>query len=158
MRRRLRETEGVRLTTFTDYSLRVLLYVATAPEGRANIAEIAKKYGVSEHHIVKVVHLLGKEQLLSNTRGRGGGLRLGRNAAAINVGHVVRLTEEPSVLAECFAPGGACVITGACRLATVLDAAHKAFYEVLDGFSLADLIARPQRMTQILHHSPGHTQ
>ena len=148
----------MRLTTFTDYSLRVLLYVATAPEGRANIAEIAQKYGVSEHHIVKVVHLLGKEGLLVNTRGRGGGLRLARAPREINVGHVVRITEEPSVLAECFAPAGTCVITGACRLATVLDEAHKAFYEVLDGFSLADLTARSPRMTQILHRSPGQTQ
>jgi Rrf2 family nitric oxide-sensitive transcriptional repressor len=148
----------VRLTTFTDYSLRVLLYVATAPEGRGNIAEIAKKYGVSEHHIVKVVHLLGKEGLLLNTRGRGGGLRLAHPPREINVGHVVRITEEPSVLVECFAPGGNCVIAGACRLASALDQAHKAFYEVLDGFSLADLITRPQRMTQILHHSTGPTQ
>jgi Rrf2 family nitric oxide-sensitive transcriptional repressor len=146
----------VRLTTFTDYSLRVLLYVAIAPEGRANIAEIAKKYRVSEHHIVKVAHLLGKEGLLLNTRGRGGGLRLARPPREINVGQVVRITEEPSVLAECFAPAGTCVIAGACRLATVLGEAHRAFYEVLDGFTLADLVSRPQRMTQILHLSPGH--
>jgi len=98
----------VRLTTFTDYSLRVLLYVATAPDGRANIAEIAKKYRVSEHHIVKVVHLLGKEGLLVNTRGRGGGLRLSRAPREINVGQVVRITEEPSVLAECFDAAGKC--------------------------------------------------
>ena len=148
----------MRLTTFTDYSLRVLLYVATAPEGRANIAEIARKYGVSEHHIVKVVHLLGKEGLLVNTRGRGGGLRLSRAPREINVGQVVRITEEPSVLAECFDAAGKCAITGACRLAVVLREAHDAFYEVLDGFTLADLLARPQRMTQILHHSPGQTQ
>jgi Rrf2 family nitric oxide-sensitive transcriptional repressor len=141
----------VRLTTFTDYSLRVLLYVATAPDGRANIAEIAKKYRVSEHHIVKVVHLLGKEGLLVNTRGRGGGLRLARAAREINVGQVVRITEEPSVLAECFDAAGNCVITGACRLAGVLRQAHAAFYEVLDGFTLADLLARPQPMTRILH-------
>src|SRR5689334_15799529 len=82
--------EAMRLTTFTDYALRVLLYIATAPEGRANIAEIAAKYRVSEHHIVKVVHLLGKEGLLVNTRGRGGGIRLARAPRDINVGHVVR--------------------------------------------------------------------
>ena len=148
----------MRLTTFTDYSLRVLLYVATAPGGRANIAEIAQKYRVSEHHIVKVVHQLGKEGLLSNTRGRGGGLRLARPAREINVGQVVRITEEPSVLAECFSAGGNCVITDACRLATILSRAHAAFYEVLDGFTLADLVARPQRMTQILHYPSECTQ
>ena len=141
----------MRLTTFTDYSLRVLLYVATAPGGRANIAEIAQKYRVSEHHLVKVVHLLGKQGLLSNTRGRGGGLRLARAPRDINVGQVVRLTEEPSELVECFAPLGNCVITNACRLAGIIDKAHKAFYEVLDGFTLEDLLIHPQRMTRILH-------
>ena len=141
----------MRLTTFTDYSLRVLLYVAIAPEGRANIAEIARKYRVSEHHIVKVVHLLGKEGLLVNTRGRGGGLRLARPPREINVGQVVRITEEPSVLAECFTSGGNCVIDGACRLAGVLAQAHRAFYEVLDGFTLEDLVAKPQRIFRMLH-------
>ena len=143
----------MRLTTFTDYSLRVLLYIATAPEGRANIAEIATKYGVSEHHLVKVVHLLGKEGLLANTRGRGGGLRLARAPESINVGHVVRLTEEPSVLVECFDPTGKCAIAPACRLAGILARAHRAFYEVLDGFTLADLVARPQRLARILHQT-----
>ena len=143
----------MRMTTFTDYSLRVLLYVATAPGGRANIAEIAGKYGVSEHHLVKVVHILGKEGLLLNTRGRGGGLRLARAARDINVGQVVRVTEGPAMLAECFGADGQCAITGACRLAGVLREAHDAFYEVLDGFTLADLVLRPQRITQILHLS-----
>jgi Rrf2 family nitric oxide-sensitive transcriptional repressor len=141
----------MRLTTFTDYALRVLLYVATAPEGRANIAEIARKYRVSEHHIVKVVHLLGKEGLLVNTRGRGGGITLARPAAAINIGHVVRVTEEPSVLVECFDPSGKCAISSACRLAGVLEKAHRAFYEVLDGFTLADLVASPRQIVRLLH-------
>ena len=141
----------MRLTTFTDYSLRVLLYVATAPEGRATIAEIAKKYRVSEHHIVKVVHLLGKQGLLANTRGRGGGVRLALAPREINVGRVVRITEEPSELVECFAPAGNCAISTACRLAGIIDRAHRAFYEVLDGFTLDDLLLHPQRMTRILH-------
>jgi Rrf2 family nitric oxide-sensitive transcriptional repressor len=142
----------MRLTTFSDYALRVLLFVATAPEGRARIADIASTYRISEHHLVKVVHHLGKEGLLANTRGRGGGLRLARPARQINVGHVVRTAEEPSVLVECFAPGGNCKITGSCRLAGALQKAHDAFYEVLDGFTLEDLLVRPQRMTQILHY------
>jgi Rrf2 family nitric oxide-sensitive transcriptional repressor len=145
----------VRLTTFTDYALRVLLYVATAPEGRGRIADIAKTYRISEHHLVKVVHYLGKEGLLSNSRGRGGGLRLARPAREINVGHVVRVAERPSALVECFDPSGSCAITNACGLARVLSRAHDAFYEVLDGYTLEDLLARPQRMTQILHHPSG---
>jgi Rrf2 family nitric oxide-sensitive transcriptional repressor len=142
----------MRLTTFSDYALRVLLFLATAPEGRGRIADIASAYRISEHHLVKVVHHLGKEGLLANTRGRGGGLRLARPASQINVGHVVRTAEEPSVLVECFASGGNCAITGSCRLAGALQKAHDAFYEVLDGFTLEDLLVRPQRMTQILHY------
>lgn len=147
----------MRLTTFTDYSLRVLLYVATAPEGRANIAEIARKYGVSEHHIVKVVHLLGKQGLLLNTRGRGGGLRLARAPAMIGIGEVVRITEEPSVLVECFSPAGKCVISDSCRLAGILQEAHEAFYEVLDSFTLAHLLERPQRISHVLHFHDART-
>ena len=147
----------MRLTTFTDYALRVLLYVATAPDGRARIADIARTYDVSEHHLVTVVHYLGKEGLLVNTRGRGGGLRLSRPAKAINVGHVVRVAERPAPLVECFDPQGRCAITNACGLANVLGRAHDAFYEVLDGYTLEDLLARPQRMTQILHFSEHPT-
>ena len=145
----------MRLTTFTDYALRVLLFVATAPEGRARIADIARTYRISEHHLVKVVHYLGKEGLLSNSRGRGGGLRLARPAGEINVGHVVRVAERPTALVECFSPDGDCAITNACRLAVALQKAHDSFYEVLDGYTLEDLLRRPQRMTRILH--PTHS-
>ena len=140
----------MRLTTFTDYALRVLLHVATAPEGRSTIAQIARTYGISEHHLVKVVHLLGKEGLLLNMRGRGGGLRLAKPAHAIGVGDVVRATEEPSALAECFQPDGQCVIAGRCRLARVLAEAHAGFYEVLDRYTVQDLAANP-RTKAILH-------
>jgi Rrf2 family nitric oxide-sensitive transcriptional repressor len=128
--------------------------VATAPEGRSTIGEIARTYGISEHHLVKVVHLLGRKKLLINTRGRGGGLELAKPARAIGVGQVVRATEEPSVLAECFKPEGECAITGHCRLARVLGEAHAAFYEVLDRYTLQDLVANP-RMRIILHR-PSH--
>ena len=141
----------MRLTTFTDYSLRVLLFLASAPEGRGTIADVARTYRISENHVVKVVHRLGKHGLLANARGRGGGLRLARAPELINVGQVVRATEEPSLLVECFSAEGGCAITGACRLAGVLAKAHAAFYKVLDGFTLADLLERPRRLTHILH-------
>lgn len=136
----------MRLTTFTDYGLRVLIYVAAAPEGHATIGEIARAYDISENHLVKVVHLLGREGFLVNTRGRGGGLRLAQAPRAINVGQVIRATEGPDVPAECFDPAAdRCALTGVCRLAGVLARAMEAFHEVLDGVTLEDLLAnRPQ--------------
>jgi Rrf2 family nitric oxide-sensitive transcriptional repressor len=143
----------MKLTTFTDYSLRVLIYVATARDGRATIAEVARAYGVSEHHLVKVVHLLGREGLLLNTRGRGGGLALARAAREINVGAMVRLTEGRDIPAECFREDGHCGIARVCRLARVLDEAVAAFYRVLDGYTLADLVENRRALVAILHRA-----
>lgn len=144
----------MKITTFTDYSLRVLIYVATAPRGRATIAEVSQAYGVSEHHLVKVVHLLGRAGFLANTRGRGGGLSLAKPAHEIRVGDVVRATEGDGMPVDCDDPvRGRCAIAGACRLAGVLDQAMAAFRAVLDRFTLADLVQGPQRerMRVILH-------
>lgn len=143
----------MRMTTFTDYSLRVLLYVAAAPEGRATIAEIAAAYGVSENHLVKVVHFLGKHELLVNTRGRGGGLRLARAAQKINVGEVVRLAEAGDRPAECFDKhSNECVLAGSCRLQRILGDALGAFYGTLDRYTLADLRIT-ERKVQVLFHA-----
>jgi Rrf2 family nitric oxide-sensitive transcriptional repressor len=144
----------MRLTAFTDYSLRVLVHVATAPEGRTTIAEVARAFRISEHHLVKVAHLLGREGFLVNTRGRGGGLALARNASDINVGALVRMTEGGDAPAECFREDGACVIAPACRLAGVLQEALDAFYAVLDRYTLADLVANRRRLAAILHFVP----
>jgi len=142
----------MRLTTFTDYSLRVLVYAATAPEGRVTIAEVAKAFGISQHHLVKVVHLLGRLGLLENTRGRNGGFKLARAPADINVGAVLRATEGDAVPAECFhADGGSCPITGACRLQKALHEAVEAFHAVLDRYTLADLVANRRTLVGILH-------
>ena len=146
----------MRFTTFTDYSLRVLIHVATAPEGRTTIAEIARAFDISEHHLVKVVHLLGREGFLVNTRGRGGGLRLARAPRAINVGQVVRATEGDAMPAECFGEeGGHCAIARVCRLAGVLAQAVDAFYGVLDRYTLADLVANRAPVVAILHRQPA---
>ena len=142
----------MRLTQFTDYSLRVLLLVATSPRGQANVGEVARTFGISSHHLVKVVRLLGQEGLLANTRGRGGGLRLALLPSAINLGRVVRATEGESRLAECFEPHSSlCAITGACRLSGVLRDALDAFYRVLDAHTLQDLVERPAELVAILH-------
>jgi Rrf2 family nitric oxide-sensitive transcriptional repressor len=135
----------VRLTTFTDYSLRTLMYLAAQPQRRATIAEIAGAFDISEHHLTKVVHLLGKCGWLANVRGKGGGLSLAMDADAIGVGDVVRRTEGAALPAECFSEeGGHCAIAPVCRLRKALGEAVDAFYAALDRYTLAD-IARNQR-------------
>jgi len=136
----------MKLSAFTDYSLRVLMYLARSPEGRGTIAGIANAFDISEHHLVKVVHFLGREGLLANTRGRGGGVRLARPARDINVGRVVRLAEERDLPAECFDHRtNTCVLAGGCRLQDILGEALHGFYAVLDRYTLADLGLRPQK-------------
>jgi Rrf2 family nitric oxide-sensitive transcriptional repressor len=145
----------MRLTTFTDYSLRVLIFLAAAPGTRATIAEVAGAFGISEHHLVKVVHLLGKEGILINTRGRGGGLQLARPASAINVGRVVRLTEHADLPAECFdAESNTCALVGVCRMQRVLREAVDGFYGALDKYTLEDLRVTPQKLSSVLHWQP----
>ena len=144
----------MRLTAFSDYSLRALMFVATAPGGRATIAEVAQAFDVSEHHLVKVVHLLGREGFLLNTRGRGGGLRLARPASQINLGVVVRLTEGGDFPAECFQAESRCAIAAVCRLSGALAKAVEAFYGVLEGYTLEDLVANRRGVVAILHPFP----
>jgi Rrf2 family transcriptional regulator, nitric oxide-sensitive transcriptional repressor len=146
----------VRLTAFTDYSLRMLIYLAAAPEGRATVPEVARAFGISTHHLVKVAHGLGKHGILTNTRGRGGGLKLALPADRINVGRVVRITEGEARPAECFEPGGShCLLAGSCNLEGVLREAVVRFYSVLDQYSLADLVTHRQQLAKIMMwHAP----
>lgn len=141
----------MRLTAFTDYSLRVLIYLATRPGQRATIAQIAAAFAISEHHLVKVVHFLGKQGWLSNVRGKGGGLELGALPETIVIGHVVRQTEGAAVVAECFdVSGGDCSIAPSCRLRGVLGEAVAAFYDVLDRYTLADLVRNREQLARVL--------
>ena len=145
----------MRLTTFTDYSLRVLMYVAAHPEGRATIAEIASAYDISEHHLTKVVHFLGKEGYLENLRGRGGGLRLAKVPTAINVGDVVKLTEGGDVPAECFDPRtNRCSITQDCLLKSALAESVKAFYAALGKYTLEDAVKNRAALAKVLFPVP----
>lgn len=130
----------MRLTRYTDYALRTLIYVGLREPEQSSIAEIARAYRISENHLTKVVHQLGRLGLIRTTRGRGGGLRLGKPAADIVVGAVLRQTEDDLALVECFA-SGACAITAPCRLRRALGEALGAFLAVLDGYTLADLLA-----------------
>jgi Rrf2 family nitric oxide-sensitive transcriptional repressor len=146
----------MKLTTFTDYSLRVLIYLGLQPARKATIAEIAGAFGISENHLTKVVHFLGREGWLANVRGKGGGLALAVAPAAICVGDVVRRTEGSPLGAECFEPGGGhCCIAPVCRLHGVLDRAFEAFFCVLDGYTLQDMLANRDDLVRILVPLPG---
>jgi len=138
----------MKLTAFTDYSLRVLIYLAAQPERRATIGEVAASFAVSEHHLTKVVHFLGKEGWLANVRGKGGGLALAGPPESINVGEVVHRTEAGAFV-ECFGEGGACRITGICRLQGVLGEAVAAFHAVLQRYTLADLVQNREALSTV---------
>ena len=140
----------MRLSTFTDYSLRVLMYLAAKPGERATIAQVARAFGVSEHHMVKVVHSLGRAGWLSNIRGKGGGLELAVAPEKIVVGKVVRHTEGPAVMAECFDDANECSIVEDCRLKGVLAESLKAFYAVLDRHTVADIVKNRQQLAKVL--------
>jgi len=141
----------MRLTTFTDYSLRVLIYLAADPGRRATIAEIAQSFDISENHLMKVVHMLGKNGVLLNVRGKGGGLELAKAPASINIGRLVRGTEGAPMPAECFdRTTNRCLITPICKLRGVLGEAVRAFYAVLDGYTLEDLVANRSALAKVL--------
>jgi Rrf2 family nitric oxide-sensitive transcriptional repressor len=143
----------MRLTSFTDYSLRVLVYLAAQPGRRATIAQVASSFGISENHLVKVVHFLGKQGWLRNVRGKGGGLELGRPAAAIRIGDLVRDTERVGEVVECYG-GVGCVIAPVCRLRGVLAEAVSAFHSVLDRYTLEDIASNRQELSNILFFEP----
>jgi Rrf2 family nitric oxide-sensitive transcriptional repressor len=132
----------MRLTQWTDYTLRVLMYCA-AHQDRAQpvtITEIADSHGISRSHLTKIVQQLGAQGLLANTRGRGGGIRLLKSAQDINLGQVVRQTETDFTMVECFDPMlNQCGLTLRCKLKGVLQQATASYLSVLDGVTLNDL-------------------
>jgi Rrf2 family nitric oxide-sensitive transcriptional repressor len=130
----------MRLTTFTDYTLRTLMYLAVDDARTATIAEIAAAYGISEAHLMKVVHRLGLAGDIVTVRGRHGGIRLAQSPAGINLGAVVRRAEADMALVPCFTDSSACAISVGCSLNAVLQEALDAFLAVLDRYTLADLV------------------
>jgi Rrf2 family nitric oxide-sensitive transcriptional repressor len=142
----------VQLTTFTDYTLRVLISVgAKDAQEMSTIPEISRQYGISRNHLVKIVHHLSQKGYLTTSRGKGGGLRLAKPAAAIRIGDVIRDAENHFNLAPCFnaAQKGDCAIEPACALKRLLREAVQAFLAVTDEYTLADLL-RPRRRLQLL--------
>ena len=142
----------MRLTVYTDYSLRMLMYLAVKSDGLSTIAEVAEAYGISKAHLTKVAHQLGIAGCVETVRGRGGGLRLARPAREIGLGDVVRRTEPDMALVPCFGPEQAsCPIVPACGLRGALHEARQAFLAVLDRYSLADLVQRRTELAALLH-------
>lgn len=136
----------MKLTLFTDYSMRALLHLGAHPDRLCSIAEVAGAFGVSQNHLMKVVNQLARQGYVETVRGRLGGIRLGRPPEKINIGALVRDTEEGFDLADC----GNCVIAPACGLTGVLGQALAAFMTVLDGYTLADLLVQRRELKQLL--------
>ncbi|MBO8156718.1 MAG: Rrf2 family transcriptional regulator [Bacillaceae bacterium] len=145
----------MRLTSFTEYSLRVLLYLGTRQEGKlSSIKEISSIYQISPNHLSKIVYELGKLGLIQTIRGRNGGIRLARSPDEINIGWVVRQTEEDFHQAACFDESGeGCVISSACKLKSVLSKALHAYLHVLDSYTLGDLLINQNALQIIFDQS-----
>ena len=143
------------LTTFSDYTLRTLMYLALRPNTLCTIDEIAEAYGVSANHLTKVVHQAAQSGEVATVRGQHGGLRLARAAETINIGAVLRRTENDLDIAPCFGAGAACAIQPACVLQGVLGDALAAFFAVLDRTTLADLVRPRRRLSRLLDLEPA---
>lgn len=141
----------MRLTVYTDFSLRVLMFLALKGDGLATIAEIAKAYKISKNHLMKVAYQLGLAGYVETVRGKGGGMRLARRPEDIVLGEVVRRTEPDMVLVPCFAPDDtSCAILRSCALRGALSGARDAFLSVLDGYTLADLVRPGAQLRKLL--------
>lgn len=140
----------MRLNLQTDYALRVLIHVGTKGDRRSTIPEIARAFGISRAHLMKVVHRLGQLGYLETLRGRDGGLRLGTAPEQVSLGAVVRAMEQDLAVVGCLGAPGFCRIDGACRLKGALAEATAAFLATLDRTSLADLLAPRARLAEAL--------
>lgn len=142
----------MQLTSFTDYGLRALIYLASLPEGQmTSISEVTDTYGVSRNHMVKIINQLSRAGYIAATRGKNGGIRLGRPAEEIVIGQVVR-DMEPLQLVNCHSDF--CHITSACRLKKALHDAVQSFLRELDNYTLADLVEDNHPLYKILLNDP----
>jgi Rrf2 family nitric oxide-sensitive transcriptional repressor len=143
----------MQLTLYTDYALRTLLYLGTRPEQVVPVSEISASYGISANHLAKVAKMLVREGLVEGRRGRDGGLRIAHAPADICLGTLVRATEEHTLL-ECFEPKtSTCPLTGFCRIERTMHEAQEAFFTVLDGYTLADMLENTARLNSLLSPS-----
>ena len=146
----------MQLNAFTDYALRVLVYAAARPDQRCLTADVASAFGISRHHVVKVVNELQHLGYIETTRGRTGGFTLARSPEQIRLGDVVRRTESATVIVECFdRETNTCPLTHACGLKGALAEAFAAFLAVLDRYSIADMVSRPRWASTLLTLAPS---
>ncbi|OLN23611.1 Rrf2 family transcriptional regulator [Domibacillus antri] len=150
----------MKLTLYTDYSLRVLLYLGSKKdEELSNIKEIADAYSISKNHLMKVIHELGKLGYIETIRGRSGGIRLAMEPQSINIGAVVRKTEDDFHIVECFSEEkNKCVITPVCGLKHVLFEALQAYFAVLDRYTLSDLLTNKDMIRALLDQDASFRQ
>ena len=141
----------MRLTVYSDYSLRLLMYLAVRPERLSTIQEVSEAYNISSNHLMKVVHQLGLAGYVKTIRGRSGGMKLGKDAGEIGLGELLRFTEPDMDIVPCFEPENQeCPLRRACRLKSALHKASQAFLAVLDEYTLADLTSSPGSMRSLL--------
>lgn len=134
----------MRLTAFSDYALRLLMYTASAGGRVITIEEAARSFTVSKTHLNKVANTLTRSGYLKAIRGRSGGLVLGRRPELIRIGDVVRLTEPDFALVECFSTANQCILTGSCKLSSMFGEAIASFQNTLDRYTLADITLMPE--------------
>lgn len=140
----------MRLTTFSDYSMRVIMYLGLQHGQLVTISDIAQAYNISENHLTKVVHHLAQHGYVETVRGKGGGLRLVRDPKTINIGEMIRDSEGDTGLLPCLDTDGTCCIQPSCKLMGMLREAQVALFAVLDKYTLADLLQQEAPLAQIL--------
>lgn len=145
----------MKLSKFTDYNLRVLIYLALNDDRLCTIQEIATAYQISENHLMKVIHHLAKHQTILSRRGKGGGIQLSRTPNQINLAQVIRDAEGNGDLIKCHNDNKECCIAPICKLPSIFDQALEVFYQHLAQYSLADVLQRPELMAQ--HFIPVST-
>jgi Rrf2 family transcriptional regulator, nitric oxide-sensitive transcriptional repressor len=142
----------MRLTTYTDYSLRILIYLGTQPEQLTSIKKISDTFNISNNHLSKIIFELGKLGLVRTSRGRNGGIQLAKDPNDINLGYVIRQTEENLDIVECFdEKNNTCKISSSCRLKHIFKEALEAYFRVLNSYTLADVIINAKILKAVLN-------
>lgn len=143
----------MQLTTFTDYSLRILIHASLKSPDLSTVAEVSRQFSISKNHVMRIVQFLGQHGFLRNIRGKSGGFTIGKRAEEISLGEVVRCTEQNLTIVPCFAKdaeGERCTIEPSCRLAGILKEALSAFLTVMDGYTVQDLLTESRGLRQLL--------